>query len=87
MSERKKERNVVYTACGYTILACVGLIIVDVVLLRDLVLQAVGPVFWLESAAVIAFGVSWLTKGETILADVVSSPQAPRPDVSRVEQR
>jgi hypothetical protein len=87
MSERKKERNVVYTVCGYTILACIGLIIVDVVFLRDLVLQAIDPVFWLESAAVIAFGVSWLTKGETILADVISDPQAPRPDVSRVEQR
>ncbi len=86
MSERKKERNVVYTVCGYTILVCVGLIIIDVVLLRQSVLRAVAPVFWLESAAVIAFGVSWLTKGEALLADVVSSPPAPRPGVSRVEQ-
>jgi hypothetical protein len=85
MSERKKERNVVYTACGYTILVCIGLIIVDVVFFRDSVLQTIDPVFWLESAAVIAFGVSWLTKGETILADVVSDPQAPRPGVPPVE--
>jgi hypothetical protein len=28
-----------------------------------------NPVFWLESLAVEAFGVSWLTKGETILKD------------------
>jgi hypothetical protein len=27
------------------------------------------PVFWLESTAVISFGFSWLTKGETILKD------------------
>ena len=70
MTERKVQRNVVYTACGYTILACVGLIVVDVVLLGRTALQSLDPVFWLESAAVIAFGVSWLTKGEAILADV-----------------
>ena len=28
-----------------------------------------SPLFWLEAVAVVAFGVSWLTKGEAILAD------------------
>ena len=28
------------------------------------------PVFWLEAIAVVAFGISWLTKGEAILKDV-----------------
>jgi hypothetical protein len=28
-----------------------------------------SPLFWLEAVAVFAFGVSWLTKGEVILAD------------------
>jgi len=27
------------------------------------------PVFWLEAVADVAFGVSWLVKGEAILAD------------------
>ena len=27
------------------------------------------PMFWLESLAVVAFGISWLTKGEAILKD------------------
>jgi hypothetical protein len=27
------------------------------------------PVFWLESIALWAFGISWLVKGETILKD------------------
>ena len=27
------------------------------------------PIFWLESVAIVAFGLSWLTKGETILKD------------------
>ena len=28
------------------------------------------PVFWLESIAIIMFGISWLVKGEAILADL-----------------
>jgi hypothetical protein len=33
--------------------------------------QQVDPVFWLESVSVIAFGISWLVKGEFILGDPV----------------
>jgi len=72
MTARKKERNVVYTVCGYTILACIGLVAIDFAFLRGSALQAIDPVFWLESAAVLAFGISWLTKGEAILADVAT---------------
>jgi hypothetical protein len=32
------------------------------------VLHRNGGVLWLESAAVMAFGIAWLVKGETILA-------------------
>jgi len=32
-------------------------------------LERYAPIFWLEGIAVIAFGVSWLTKGEAILKD------------------
>ena len=70
MTARKKERNVVYTVCGYTILVCIALIVFCDVFLKHTALQTIDPVFWLESAAVLAFGVSWLTKGEAILADV-----------------
>ena len=72
MTVRKKQRNVVYTVCGYTILACIGLLVVDFVLLKHSGPQTVDPVFWLESTAVLAFGISWLTKGEAILADVAA---------------
>jgi hypothetical protein len=72
MTERKKQRNVVYTVCGYTILACVGLVVVDFAFLKRSALQSIDPVFWLESAAVLAFGISWLTKGDAILADCVA---------------
>jgi hypothetical protein len=72
MTGRKKQRNVVYTVCGYTILACIGLIAVEFAFLKHSPLQAIDPAFWLESAAVLAFGISWLTKGEAILADLTT---------------
>lgn len=71
MTARKKQRNIVYTICGYTILVCIALIVVYFSFLAHSALQSAQPVFWLESAAVLAFGISWLTKGEAILADVV----------------
>jgi hypothetical protein len=70
MTERKKQRNIIYAVCGYAILVCIGLVVVDMVFFKHTALQTIDPVFWLESGAVLAFGISWLTKGETILADV-----------------
>lgn len=65
----KLQRNKVYTACGYTILACVALCAVVKLLPGNALLLRFSPLFWLEAVAVVAFGVSWLTKGEAILAD------------------
>lgn len=68
-TRRKLQRNVVYTICGYTILASLALIVVIKLMLGDTPLKHLDPVFWLESVTVVAFGVSWLTKGEAILKD------------------
>jgi len=73
MTARKKQRNLVYTVCGYTILVSIALVVVDFAFLKHSGVQALDPVFWLESAAVLAFGISWLTKGEAILGDVAGS--------------
>lgn len=67
-TRRKVQRNAVYTVCGYTMLGCLALIVVAF-MLGDSPVKKLEPVFWLESVAVIAFGVSWLTKGEAILKD------------------
>lgn len=66
---QKLQRNKVYTACGYTILACVALCAVVKLMPGNALLLKFSPVFWFEAVAVVAFGVSWLTKGEAILAD------------------
>ena len=69
MTKQKKRRNVVYAVCGAMILVCIGLILLYYLFLPDSGLGRFNPVFWLESIAVVSFGVSWLVKGETILAD------------------
>jgi len=66
---QKLQRNIVYTVCGWTILACILLIVGLALLPGDAPVKRLDPVFWLESLAVVAFGVSWLTKGEAILKD------------------
>jgi uncharacterized membrane protein SirB2 len=69
-TRQKRQRNVVYRVCGWVILACIGLIaVVNLVPSAGQAVQGARPVFLLESGAVIAFGVAWLTKGEMILKD------------------
>ena len=64
---KKKYRNLVYRFCGIVIGLCIVLLIVNF-LIGD-VIQAIKPVFWLEAIAVVAFGLSWLVKGEALLGD------------------
>jgi len=68
-TRKKIQRNIVYTVCGYTILACIALLGLNSFLPEESPLNNLNPVFWLESVAVFVFGVSWLTKGESILKD------------------
>ena len=70
-SRRKLQRNKVYRVCGFTMVLCLLLILIEGRLPNALKesLKAYHPVFWLESIAVVAFGISWLTKGEAILKD------------------
>ena len=59
----KRTRNVIYVACGLAILACIALIVVNNLAFDDTSLADIKPVFWLESLALWAFGISWLVKG------------------------
>jgi len=59
----KLVRNKVYAVCGYTILAAIALIAAVRLLPPDSPIIALSPVFWLESLASVAFGISWFVKG------------------------
>jgi hypothetical protein len=66
---RKLVRNRVYRICGIIILACIGLLFLVFLPPIKTALEAIKPVFWLESVAVMTFGFAWLTKGEMIWKD------------------
>jgi len=68
---RKLQRNIVYQISGYVILLAIGLIALIGVLPEFVTswLEPLDPVFWFESLAIFAFGVSWFVKGEGILED------------------
>lgn len=66
---RKQVRNVIYRVCGWTMLAALALILVDKLLLGGTWSAGTSFVFWMESVAVWAFGLSWLTKGEVLFGD------------------
>ena len=66
--KQKAKRNMVYRICGWTMLICVALMIlyfaIDPPSLRN-----TPVVFALETVAVEAFGISWITKGQTLWPD------------------
>lgn len=70
-TRHKRQRNAVYRACGYTMVGMIVALALLAVLPASIAdpLEALNPVFWLESVAIIAFGISWFVKGEGILED------------------
>lgn len=69
MTPRKKQRNRVYRICGIVIFVSVaGIPLFGLPGIGESV-KSFKPTFVLEAIALIAFGISWLTKGEAILAD------------------
>ena len=69
VTRQKRLRNVVYTVCGYVILASILMIAVFTLLNAKYLFGNVGSVFCFETTALLAFGFAWLTKGETFLKD------------------
>ncbi|MFW6129019.1 MAG: DUF998 domain-containing protein [Candidatus Aminicenantaceae bacterium] len=70
-TQRKRQRNNVYKACGITMSACILVIGVYILLPDKLatLIKPYKPVYWLEALSILAFGISWLIKGETLLKD------------------
>jgi hypothetical protein len=70
----RRLRDRVYLICGIVML--VSLALAGIVSLPSVTgLNSDNPVFWLETIAIAAFGISWLVKGQAILRD--TKPVAP----------
>jgi hypothetical protein len=70
MTDHKKMRNSIYQTCGIVILACIILIgIYNLIPTLVNKFSAYTPTLYLESLALFAFGISWITKGEMFLKD------------------
>jgi hypothetical protein len=67
-TRRKLKRNLIYVACGLTMIVCLASIIIYFSFFHSDNADS-HFVFWAESLALIAFGVSWLTKGGTLYPD------------------
>ena len=69
MTPEKVKRNRVYRLCGLVMLACVGTIGAVKLGYFTFTLGPIPPIFFLETVALEAFGISWLVKGETLWKD------------------
>lgn len=75
-SGKKAARNIIYILCGMVMIICLVAIAIFFQL-YDMEYTGSSFVFWTETVALAAFGISWLTKGGTILPD--NKPKFPNP--------
>lgn len=71
-TREKLRRNKVYVWSGWIIVGCMGLALLHAVLkcfLSASDVDAHKPLFWLEAVMLLAFGVAWFVKGDTLLRD------------------
>jgi hypothetical protein len=80
ITPQKIQRNLVYTVCGTAILGSLALIVlIQVILKHTYLIGHVGTLFCFETTSLIAFGIAWLTKGETFLKDEEPAPSVTEP--------
>ncbi len=72
MTPRKRLRNHVYTVCGIVILASTLMIGLGKLFNLKYAILSLDPTLCFESTSLLAFGLAWLTKGETFLKDRAS---------------
>ncbi|MFH1052191.1 MAG: DUF998 domain-containing protein [bacterium] len=69
LKRRKRTRNRIYRICGIIMAASMLLIFIYFLFLQETWISCYKPVLILEAVALIAFGYSWLIKGETFFKD------------------
>lgn len=56
VTDKKKKRNTIYIICGSIMCVCPILLIIPV--------YFTAKIWWVEAVSLVAFSISWLTKGE-----------------------
>jgi hypothetical protein len=69
MTSRKRSRNTVYRACAAIMALALLEIVISAIVLSEAQQDLYRTTLLGETVALVAFGVSWLVKGETILKD------------------
>jgi hypothetical protein len=67
-TSQKLKRNTIYRICGLIMIACLIAIAIYMNFIQNDNSES-SFVFWAETTALVAFGISWLTKGEAIYPD------------------
>jgi len=67
-TQQKLTRNKIYVICGIIMIACLVAIVIYLNFIHN-GNRGTCFVFWAETIALVAFGVSWLTKGGTLYPD------------------
>ena len=65
---QKLKRNTIYRICGLIMIACLIAIAIYMNFIQNDNSES-SFVFWAETTALVAFGISWLTKGEVLYPD------------------
>ena len=66
---QKRHRNIIYQVCGIVMIFSMLCIITYTSFFKNTIAWKAHPVLILESIALLAFGISWLVKGHTLLKD------------------
>ena len=67
---QKRRRNRVFRTCGVIMVAAILIILSNIAgIISNETFSKYQLMFWMETVAVLAFGVSWLVKAEVILKD------------------
>ncbi|MBN1603663.1 MAG: hypothetical protein JW915_18775 [Chitinispirillaceae bacterium] len=69
MTKNKKKRNRLFVTCGIVIISSLLALFVLRLQLGEIEFNNKPIVFYIESAMLTAFGISWLVKGETLWRD------------------
>ena len=69
LRREKKRRNLIYRICGIVMLISISCIVIFMIFFKYSSFARTNPVLILESIALLAFGISWLVKGNTLFKD------------------